>query len=450
MLKENKPTRTRYLILAMLFIVTMINYADRATLSIASPSLQKDIGLDAVSLGYVFSAFGWAYVIAQIPSGWLLDRFGSKKVYGIGIFTWSLLTLLQGHIGEFNTGTIVLSLFLLRFLVGLAEAPSYPGNARIVASWFPTQERGFATSVFNAGSYFATVVFAPIMGYIVHSMGWEHVFIIMGGLGIIISIVWAFTVYEPRKHPLINAAELDYIESNGGLVDIDKHAATQPKGQILNHIRQLFANRMMRGIYLAQFCNNSIVYFFLTWFPVYLVQERHMDILKAGIVASLPAICGCIGALAGGAVSDGLLRRGHSLSVARKGPIICGLLLATTMVFCNYVESDWLIVTFMALAFFGQGFGGQAWAVVSDTAPKEIVGVAGGLFNMIGNLSSITTPIVIGYIIAATGSFKYALIYIGANALLAVCSHLFIVGPIKRIELKPAPAQEAETVASSA
>ena len=138
----------------------------------------------------------------------------------------------------------------------------------------------------------------------------------------------------------------------------------------------------------------------------------------------------------GGVISDSLLRRGHSLTFARKTPIVCGLMLSTTMVICNYVQAEWMVVAFMALAFFGKGVGALGWAVVSDTSPKQIAGISGGLFNMFGNVASITTPIVIGYIISATGSFKYALVYVGANALVAVFSYLVIVGPIKRVVLR--------------
>ncbi|MGK3118750.1 MFS transporter [Pseudomonas corrugata] len=450
-MQDRKKTRVRYLILLMLFLVTTINYADRATISIAGSSIQKDLGLDAVTLGYIFSAFGWAYVLGQIPGGWLLDRFGSKKVYAGSIFTWSLFTLLQGYIGEFGVSSAIVLLFLLRFMVGLAEAPSFPGNARIVASWFPTKERGTASAIFNSAQYFATALFAPLMGWIVYTFGWQHVFIVMGGLGIAFSILWLKVIYSPKDHPLINAAEVHYIADNGGLIDLDDPGKKKDSGPKWDYLRQLLTNRMMVGIYLGQFCINALTYFFLTWFPVYLVQERGMTILKAGIIASLPAICGFLGGVLGGVLSDMLLRRGNSLSVARKTPIVGGMLLSMSMIICNYVDADWMVVCFMALAFFGKGIGALGWAVVSDTSPKQIAGLSGGLFNTFGNLSSISTPIVIGYIIAATGSFKMALVFVGANALLAAISYLFIVGEIKRIELKgtsaePSHAEETSSV----
>lgn len=444
---DTKKTHVRYLILLMLFLVTTINYADRATISIAGSSMQKDLGIDAVTLGYIFSAFGWAYVIGQIPGGWLLDRFGSKRVYAAGIFIWSLFTLLQGFVGMMPVAWAVVTLFVLRFMVGFAEAPSFPGNARIVAAWFPTAERGTASAIFNSAQYFATALFAPLMGWIVYSFGWEHVFVVMGVLGIIFAGVWMKTIYNPKEHPRVSAAEVEHIANNGGLVDMDQSKGSG--GPKWHYITQLLTNRMMVGVYLGQYCINAITYFFLTWFPVYLVQERGMTILKAGFIASLPAIMGFVGGVLGGVISDWLLRRGNSLTLARKLPIVCGLMLSTSMVLCNYVSAEWMVVGFMTLAFFGKGLGALGWAVVSDTSPKQIAGLSGGLFNTFGNIASITTPIVIGYIISATGSFKWALVYVGANALVAVFSYLFIVGRIQRVVLKDEHGQALGEQASS-
>src|SRR5215470_15832630 len=183
-------TRVRFGIVAMLFLVTAINYADRATLSIAGPALSKDLGINAVTMGYIFSAFGWSYVIGQLPGGWLLDRFGSKKVYFFSVLIWSLFTVLQGGVSFLTAtvGTAVVVLFALRFLVGLSEAPSFPANGRIVAAWFPANERGTACAIFNSAQYFATVLFAPIMGWLTTYMGWPYTFYFMGVVGIIVAL----------------------------------------------------------------------------------------------------------------------------------------------------------------------------------------------------------------------------------------------------------------------
>lgn len=434
-----KASHVRYLILFMLFVVTTVNYADRATLSIAGSAMKTELSLDPVTMGYIFSAFSWAYVLAQLPGGWLLDRFGSKKIYMWSIALWSVFTILQAGVTWMGTAAAVVSLFLLRFMVGLAESPSFPANGRIVAAWFPTNERGTASAIFNSAQYFAAVLFTPLMAWIVHAFSWHHVFTVMGIFGLVLAGIWSKIIYSPKDHPMINKAELAHIEQGGGLVDMDnrKVAAASTKGK--GYIKQLLSNRMLLGVYIGQYCINVITYFFLTWFPVYLVQERGMTILKAGFIASLPAICGFIGGVLGGVISDYLLRKGHSLTFARKAPIIAGLLVSSSIVACNYVDVEWMVVGFMALAFFGKGVGALGWAVVSDTSPKQIAGLSGGLFNTFGNIASITTPIVIGYIISSTGSFKWALVFVGANALVAVFSYLVIVGPIKRVVLKEPP-----------
>jgi MFS transporter, ACS family, glucarate transporter len=431
----------RYSIVAMLFAITIVNYADRATIAIAGPVLSKDLGLSPVQMGFIFSAFGWSYVIGQVPGGWLLDRFGSKAVYFASIFTWSLFTLLQGAVGLLAATLAFYVLFALRFLVGLAESPSFPANARVVAAWFPANERGTASAIFNSAQYFATVLFAPIMGWITTVLGWPYVFYFMGLLGLIVSMIWLMVVYAPNQHPRIGRPELDYIERGGALVNMDppKGAArVEPNKKPFEwgHIQQLVSDRMMIGIYLAQYCINALTYFFITWFPVYLVQQRGMSILNAGFVASIPAVCGFTGGVLGGIWSDYMLRKGFSLTASRKTPIVVGMLLSTSMIICNYVDAQWIVVAVMALAFFGKGIGALGCAVISDTCPKQIAGLSGGLFNMFGNLSSISTPIIIGYIIQNTGSFNGALVFVGANAVVAAVSYLIIVGEIKRIVLR--------------
>ncbi|HWW70877.1 MAG TPA: MFS transporter [Duganella sp.] len=436
--QQAPATRVRWLILAILFAVTTINYADRATIAIAGPELKKLLGLSPVQMGFVFSAFAWSYVLAQLPGGWLLDRFGTKITYFFSIFLWSLFTMLMGTVGFLTGAAALTALFCLRLAVGAAEAPSFPGNSRLASSWFPTAERGTAAAIFNSAQYFATVLFGPLMGWLVHSYGWQSVFYVMGGLGVVMSIIWMKMVYGPKDHPRINAAELAYIEAGGALVDLeskDKAVATT-KLDTGSAIRQLLGNRMLLGVYIGQYCINTLTYFFLTWFPVYLVTERHMTILKAGFVAALPAVAGFLGGVLGGVISDRLIKRGFSLSVARKTPIVCGLLLAMSMIICNYVETDWLVITVMSLAFFGKGVGALGWAVVADTSPKEAGGLSGALFNTFGNTAGITTPIVIGYILQETGSFAGALVYVGANAAVAILCYVLMVGEIKRFEFK--------------
>ncbi|MCY7850473.1 MFS transporter [Bacillus haynesii] len=436
---QAKKTNIRWIIVTMLFIVTTINYADRATISVAATPLQSDLGISAVTMGFIFSAFSWSYALGQIPGGWILDKFGTKKVLFWSLFLWSFFTLLQGFVGYFSAATAIVMLFVLRFIVGLAEAPSFPGNSQVAASWFPDNERATASAIFSASAFLAIIVFTPFMSWITQYMGWKYVFIIMGALGILISFIWLKVIHDPKDHPRVNQAELDYIEQGGGLLDMMTAGANksseQKTGPKWSQIKQLLKSRMLVGVYIGQYCISTLTYFFMTWFPVYLIQERGMSILEAGFIASLPGISGFLGGVLGGLYSDYLLKKGKSLTFARKTPIIIGMILSSSMIFCNYTNAEWLVVGIMALAFFGKGFGQLGWAVMADSSPKEIGGLSGGLFNTFGNISGITTPIIIGYIINATGSFNGALVFVGVNAIVAMFSYLFIVGEIKRVEL---------------
>lgn len=433
------PTRVRYVILLLIFTITTFNYADRATLSVTGSAMRAEFGFDAIRMGYIFSAFSWAYVLSQVPAGGLLDRFGARRVYAASIFLWSLFTLLQSTIGVLGSGAAaVTALFVLRFVMGAAEAPAFPANAKVVASWFPTKERGTASAIFNSAQYFAAVIFTPLMAWLTHAFGWHHVYIVMGLAGFLLALTWLKVMKNPASHPRVNKSELEHIEQGGGLIHGRQTATETRAGHARwSVMRQLLTNRMLLGVYLAQFCINVLTYFFLTWFPIYLVQARGMTILQAGLVASLPAICGFLGGVLGGVLSDAMIRHGHSLTVARKVPIVGGMLLSACIIGCNYVDTDWLVVALMSLAFFGKGLGALGWAVVADTSPKEAIGLSGSIFNMFGNMAGIVTPIVIGYLVARSGSFNGALAFVGINALITIFSYLVIVRDIKRVDLSP-------------
>lgn len=434
MVAGQTPTRIRYRIIALIFVVTTLNYADRATFSIAGSSASDELGLSPVAMGYVLSAFAWAYALAQIPGGMLLDRFGTKRIYAAAIAIWSILTAAQGLVGIVPGLVAVTTLFLLRFLVGLAEAPSFPGNARLVAAWFPARERGTASAIFNSAQYFSLVVFAPLMGWLVHAHGWRSVFWVMGVLGVIAAGIFAYYIHGPDRHPAINAAEVDLIRDGGGQIDMEASGTSAPAFSWAN-FRTLLSNRMMLGIYLGQYGINVLTYFFVTWFPIYLVKERGLSILEAGFSAAVPAMCGFIGGLAGGFISDGILKRTGNLDRARKIPLVVGMLLATLIIGCVWAEQEWLVVTLMAIAFFGKGVASLGWAVMADVAPKKLAGLSGGVFNMFGNAAGIVTPIIVGYIVAVTGSFDLALVFVGAHCLLTILAYVVIVGPIRRLEL---------------
>jgi ACS family glucarate transporter-like MFS transporter len=438
MKSDGKPTHIRYWILFLLFVVSTISYADRTVLSIAGAAVEKSLQINAKQLGYIFSAFGWSYAVAQIPGGFALDRFGAKLIYASALLLWSLFTLAQGFAGLLTGAAAVSFLFGMRFVVGLASAPGVPANARIVANWFPTSERGTASAIFNATQYFALVAFNPILAVIVHNMGWPASFFFMGGLGFVAAIAFVRFMQGPTSHPLINKAEFDYIEKNGALVNIEEKGANSSANFTWHNVKQVLFNRMLIGVYIGQYSINVLTWFFITWFPVYLMQQRHMSLQNAGIWSAVPALFGFGGGVLGGVVSDWLLKRTGSVTFARKAPLLAGMLLATLIIACNYTDSQVMVIVFMSCAFFGKGFAALGWAVVSDTSPKELVGVTGGVFNTAGNLAAIVTPIVIGYIVNATKSYNLALVFVGAHCIITILAYFLITKKIERLKLKPA------------
>ena len=429
----------RYYILGLIFCVTVLNYADRATLSITGTFVAKDLHLTPAALGVVFSAFGWAYAIGQIPGGWLLDRFGARRVYGASILLWSFFTISQGTVSIFSSvAAATAALFIMRFMLGLVESPAFPGNARVVAAWFPTTERGTASALFNSAQYLAVVIFTPLMAFLTHAFGWHQVFFFMGALGIAAACIWFATMQEPSTHPRMSRAELDYIAQRGALINLDASIAGNRRARrrfTRGEIATLFTSRMLWALYIGQYCITALTYFFITWFPIYLVKERGMNIMTVGFVAALPAICGFSGGVLGGALSDWLIRRGVPMSAARKTPFMIGMMLATALMAAPFATSDTAVVVLVSLAFFGKGLGAIGWAVLADVAPREMTGLSGGVFNGIGNVAGIVTPMVIGFVVATTGSFDRALWFVGAHGIVAMLAYGLLAGTFRRVEL---------------
>lgn len=418
-----RATRVRYTMLALISTGTLINYLDRTILGIAAPALMKELLISPVTMGVIFSAFSWSYAACQVPGGAFLDRFGTRLTYALSVGFWSLFTLFH----MFAMG--VASLLGLRLMLGIAESPCFPANSRVVATWFPRQERALATGIYTVGEYVGLAFLSPLLFAILAHWGWRALFGVAGTIGIIFAIAWFLRYREPGSSRA-NEQELDHIRRGGGLA-----TAQSARPVDWSRARDLLKHRQMWGMCLGQFAGNSTLVFFLTWFPTYLAQERGMDWLKIGWLAVLPFMAASVGVLFGGWWSDRMLRQGKSANVARKLPIVLGLLLASTIVAANYVDSDGAVIAIMSLAFFAQGMAALGWTLVSDVAPDGMLGLTGGIFNLAANLAGIVTPIAIGAIVAATGSFVLALAFIAVIAVLGALSYIFVLGDVERITL---------------
>lgn len=422
-----RPTRSRYLIMVMLFITVVINYLDRSNLSIAAPALKDEFGLDTVHEGLILSAFGWTYAAMQIPGGWLVDRVSPRVLYAAALILWSAATFFMGFAGSF------VILFVLRLAVGALEAPAYPINNRVVTTWFPEKERATAIGFYTSGQFVGLAFLTPVLAWLQHHYGWHMVFVSTGLLGIVWGVLWYLIYREPRQFRGANAAEIELIQKGGGVVDLDKRVTEKKAPFNWNDLGLVMSQRKLWGVYLGQFCLTSTLWFFLTWFPTYLVKYRGMDFIKSGFLASVPFLAAFIGVLCSGVLSDFLIRRGATVGLARKLPIILGLLISTSMIGANFTDSTPWVIFFLALAFFGNGLASITWSLVSALAPVRLLGLTGGVFNFVGNLSSICTPIVIGFLVSKD-SFAPAIVYVSSLALLGALSYILLVGKVERIE----------------
>ena len=423
------PTRRRYRIMGLLFVTVVINYLDRSNVSIAAPSLVDQFHLDPVRLGLVFSAFAWTYTPFQLPGGWLVDRVKPRVLYPIIILLWSLATLSLGLANG------LVALIALRMAVGFFEVPTFLINNRIATTWFGEKERATCIAVYTAAQSVGLAFLTPLLAWLKVAFGWPAVFFFTGTLGLLWSLGF-FRIYrDPTDDPGVNAAELDAIASSGGIPDLTRRTAASRatgRGSPWRDLGIVLGRRKLWGIYFGHFVWGTVGTFFTSWFPTYLVTYRHFTFIKAGFYVSLPFLAVFLGVLCSGTISDLLVRRGFSLTFARKTPIIGGLICSTSIVGANYVDSEPLIILFLTFAFFCNGVASIHWSLVSATAPERLIGLTSSVFNCIGGLAGILSPIIIGFLLRA-GDFRLPLVFIAGIEALGVCSYIFVVGRLERV-----------------
>lgn len=430
---EETPTRKRFNMLALIFVSVVINYMDRTNLAVAAPLLSEELGLDTIKTGYLFSAFALTYSIFQIPGGIAVDVVRARILYPFILTAWSLATLVQGLVSSFA------ALIGCRMVIGIFEAPSYPCNNKIVTTWFPENERASAIAVYTSGQFIGLAFLMPILAIIQDYFGWRGLFIISGLIGIVWAVIWYVFYRDPKEHPTINDKELAHIKEQEPekTIKIAQQKTTQneQKKYTKEELKAVFTSKKLWGIYIGQFCLGGTLMFFLTWFPTYLVEYRGLNFIQSGFLASVPFLAAFCGVLVSGFTSDFLVRKGISKEMSRKAPVVIGMLLTTVMIGANYTDSTFWVITFLSIAFFGNGLASIAWVFVSLLSPKKLVGLVGGCFNTIGGLSAVSVPVIIGYLVN-DGDFKPALVFITILAIIGACSYLFLVGKIEQISVK--------------
>ena len=313
---------------ALLVAGGALNYVDRATLSVANKLIQDDLGISVAKMGLLLSAFLWAYAFAQLPVGGLIDRFGPRRLLGLGLFCWSAAQAAGGLVRSFGMFVVA------RLALGVGEAPLFPGGARVVRDWFGLRERGFATGLLQSASSLGNFIAVPLLTFLMLSLNWRWMFIIVGAAGVLLAIVWWIVHRDPSEIDL-TADEVRY------LTEGDENTTSRPPS--FAEWRKLFAHRTTWGMIAGFFGTIYTLWLYTSWLPYYLEHERHMSVARVGVVAAVPYFFGCVGAVFGGWLCDFLTRRGWTPMGGRKLLISCALLgisLCTVGTVLGAIECD--------------------------------------------------------------------------------------------------------------
>ncbi|MGL5512989.1 MAG: MFS transporter [Sporomusa sp.] len=401
----------RLKLVAVLFSVMVIMGLDRSSLGIAAPVIMKELGIDPGTMGIVFSAFFWTYTLFNLPAGNMADKFGSKLVLGWAAAIWSLASAATGMISG------VVGMIAARLCVGLGEAAVFPVTTKIAADNFPAKERATAIGWYLSGARLGYAITPIVMGFLIARYNWRMAFIITGLGSLLWCILWYYYYKEPARQTAAEPNEAKLKEATPWL--------------------KLLTNRCTLGLFLTKFCGDYLYYMFLTWVPSYLVMERGFSILKMGIYASLPFFTAFVTQPVAGYVSDWLLKKGFSKTVARKGVLVTAQLCASSIMLVGFVDDPMVAVAILTLNVAAAStVGGMMFTIASEVSPPGMTGTVTGSINTVGAVAGILAPTITGFIVKITGSFQMALAVSGILLVVAACTVLFIIPAIQPMNIK--------------
>jgi ACS family D-galactonate transporter-like MFS transporter len=425
--------RLRWAIVGMCFLGVSINYLDRANLSVALPEISDEFGLSATVEGLILGAFFWTYALFQLPAGHFIDRLGARVTYGFAVIWWSVFTALTA------LASGAASLFGLRLGLGVGESASYPASAKVVSKWFPQRERAFATSIYDSGARFGSAIALPIVAALVAWLGWRASFVVTGAIGVLWAVGWVMWYRDPRHKSGLGEEELAYIEQGGARADgEDADIAAGQRPAPTMRWRQLFGYRTVWGMMIGFFCLNFVIYFFITWFPTYLHDERGFSLLGTGFYGVIPALVAILGGWFGGWFSDRLYQRTGDLNKARKVCLVGGMLFSSVIALAVIVPSAAAALALLSVSYSSLTFAAASvWSLPADVAPTEgQVASIGGIQNFASNLAGVGSPFAVGALYDVTGSFVVPLVVVGGIGIIGAAAYAFVVG---RVEPLPLP-----------
>src|SRR5713226_7226618 len=385
-------TRARFLVLAFGVALAAVTYLDRVCISVTAKHIMRDLSLSELQMSFVFSAFTFAYAIFEIPTGYWGDRIGTRRVLTRIVMWWSSFTVLTAAAFSYP------SLLAVRFLFGIGEAGAWPNVARTFSRWFPARERGTAQGIFFMGAHMAGGLTPLLVAAMLARMPWRAVFVVFGMVGFVWAAAWhRWFRDDPGKHPSVNAAELELIESGGRI-------ETGHSLRIADFLR-LLRNRNVIGLCLSYFTQSYGFYFYITWLPTYLERARGFTSVKLGLLAGLPLILSMLADLTGGLATDYASRR-FGLRWGRAG-------VGVAMVFGARVQDAVSAAILIAIAAaFSNLMLGASWGSCIDIGGAQ-TGLVGGVMNTAGQVGGILSPIILALILRHFSSWSAPLYLTG-------------------------------------
>ncbi|MBN3723993.1 MFS transporter [Burkholderia sp. Ac-20379] len=386
-------------IAVFLFSLSMINYMDRIALSIAAGPIERTFHLSSVGMGYLFSSFIWSYVLCLIPMGYLIDRFGTKRIAAIGVFVWSAATALTGAASSFA------GLIVARLGMGAGESSSNPIGAKAIRQWIPAHERGTISAVFNSGAYAGPAICSALLGSLVAALGWRAAFAVAGGIGFVWLVAWWIWFDEPEHARWLSAAEREKILAERGTA-----AATASQPAPSSGLRDLLRTPTLWGLAIAQGCNVYTQYLFLTWLPSYLQATRHLDLARTGLLSAAPYGLAVLLCIAVGRASDRLVKRDQVSAGGRRGAVAIAMLGASSILLLPFAGSLAQLIALFSVTLTGiAATTSLNFALLNDMLPdSRDVAKATAFVVAGGQVFGMAAPIVTGYVVAGTGGYDWA------------------------------------------
>ncbi len=412
----------------MLGFGVIVNYFDRVNLSVASIPLGAEFHLTSQQTGWLLGAYAWTYLALQVPSGDLLDRFGVKLVGRITTLLWSVASFFTG-IARGLAGLIG-----ARLLLGIAEAPSFPGNAKAIGMWFPRSERGLATAIFDASAKFANGIGVTLVAILLKYAGWRVSFYVTGILSFLYFVLFWKVYKSPSEDRELSESERMHISQGG---------AETESGQISRSasLWYLLRRKKVWGVALGMMAYNYNFYLFVTWLPGYLNASLRLNVLESGLYAAIPWMAATAADLVvGGWLVDHLVRKGFNATRIRQTILVAGLMFGLAVIGAARTTDARIAIFWISIALSGLAASAPVgWSVPGLIAPPGSIARVGGIMNFCGNLPAILAPVITGYLVGQSRSFERAFLVAAGMLIVGITSYVFLLGKIEPI---PAPQEE--------